>query len=201
VLVIRVTFADGATEDREDASPAFSNGAWILPDPATCAIVSVAGKMVGFSTPDGGETVSFGLEHTGRSFESCRVWRITSAPNEPLAGEWAECHVETCEEQIARLTTERDGAAARANHLEVQKTVYVRKVAELRGLLADEGKRANAEKARADRLARHARALGQVARITLKGHGYYGFRTARYGEADALRARARRHGEKDGESK
>jgi hypothetical protein len=129
------------------------------------------------------------------------VWRITSAPNEPLAGEWAECHVETCEEQIARLTTERDGAAARANHLEVQKTVYVRKVAELRGLLADEGKRANAEKARADRLARHARALGQVARITLKGHGYYGFRIARYGEADALRARARRHGEKDGESK
>jgi hypothetical protein len=46
------------------------------------------------------------------------------------------------------------------------------------------------EQARA--LTRHARALARVARIALRGHGYYGVRTALYGEADALRARARR---------
>jgi hypothetical protein len=126
--VIRVTFADGATEDREDDTTC-------RPDPHS-------------------------------DFESA-IHLYRGSRVEVKRGDiWDDCHVETFEEQIARLMAERDG-----------------------------------ERARADKLARHARALAQVARITLKGHGYYGFRIARYGEADALRARARRHGEKDGESK
>lgn len=198
MLVIRVTFADGTTEDREDDSPCIGS----MLDPA----LKHPSEERWYLWLDGDRWPLSFCGHNASPLSQWRgwgawVWRITSGKDEPLAGQWAECRVETCEEQIARLTAERDGAAARANHLEVQKTVYVWKVAELRGLLADEGKRANAEKARADRLARHARAIGQVARITLKGHGYYGFRTARYGEADALRARARRHGGKDGESK
>ena len=32
-----------------------------------------------------------------------RVWRFTSAPNEPLAGEWQSARVESCEEQITAL--------------------------------------------------------------------------------------------------
>ena len=153
---------------------------------------------------------------TGPATEPTRAERVAEAQRlrAEARAEAEACTVPMPADLLARYPRsadppqpDRPSGLTRAMHDAAQQRpsvapdLYVRKVAELRGLLADEGKRANAEKARADRLARDALALGKVARITLKGHGYYGFRTARYGEADALRARARRHGGKDGESK
>ena len=108
--MIRVTFADGATEDREDDSPCIANvfepvlrhpseERWYLYFPgAHPAFSFCARNVIRLSDWRGGGAL---------------VWRITSAPDEPLAGEWAECRVESYPEQIARLTGERDAAEKR----------------------------------------------------------------------------------------
>lgn len=132
----RVTFADGY-EDREDDSPCIANvfepvlrhpseDRWYLwfPD-ASPPFSFCARNVIRLSDWRGGGAL---------------VWRITSAPNEPLAGQWAECHVEGHEEQIARLTAERDAAT---RHL----AAAVEQASALRDI---EYRRAEAEKARAD---------------------------------------------------
>jgi hypothetical protein len=128
--MIRVTFADGATEDREDDSPCIitdSAVAWtpanvIDVDPLSELLLSEERDPGMWVLTDKGGPLVLGPEHRqGARTSQLRgwrgstwpaVWRITSAPNEPLAGQWAECRVETCEEQIARLTAERDRAIA-----------------------------------------------------------------------------------------
>lgn len=135
--MIHVTFtADKATEDRFECSPALCSSAQYHPEildparwtwPAALAYAATHHLAAGCAR---GRTV--------------RVWRLTSGKGEQLAGQWAECHVESHEEQIARLTAEKDAAAVRVTHLEAQNGVRARKVDELRGLLADECARANA---------------------------------------------------------
>ena len=106
--MIRVTFADGY-EDREDDSPCIANvfepvlrhpseERWYLwfPD-ASPPFSFCARNVIPLSDWRGGGAL---------------VWRITSAANEPLAGQWAPCRVESYPEQIARLTAERDEAVA-----------------------------------------------------------------------------------------
>lgn len=100
--MIRVTFADGY-EDREDDSPCIANvfepvlrhpseERWYLYFPgAHPAFSFCARNVIRLSDWRGGGAL---------------VWRITSGKGEPLAGQWVECHVESHEEQIARLTGE-----------------------------------------------------------------------------------------------
>ena len=110
--MIRVTFADGY-EDREDDSPCIANvfepvlrhpseERWYLYFPgAHPAFSFCARNVIRLSDWRGGGAL---------------VWRITSAANEPLAGQWAPCRVESYPEQIARLTAENErlGAWAKA---------------------------------------------------------------------------------------
>jgi hypothetical protein len=105
VLVIRVTFADGATEDREDDSPCIGS----MLDPA----LKHPSEERWYLWLDGDRWPLSFCGHNASPLSQWRgwgawVWRITSGNGEPLAGRWESCRVETCEEQIARLTAERD---------------------------------------------------------------------------------------------
>jgi len=109
VLVIRVTFADGATEDREDDSPCIGS----MLDPA----LKHPSEERWYLWLDGDRWPLSFCGHSASPLSQWRgwgawVWRITSGNGEPLAGRWESCRVETCEEQIARLTAERDRAIA-----------------------------------------------------------------------------------------
>jgi hypothetical protein len=110
--VIRVTFADGATEDREDDSPCIGS----MLDPA----LKHPSEERWYLWLDGDRWPLSFCGHSASPLSQWRgwgawVWRITSAPNEPLAGQWAECHVESYPEQIDRLTAERDEEEQRAD--------------------------------------------------------------------------------------
>ena len=104
--MIRVTFAvDKATEDREDDSPCIGS----LLDPA----LKHPSEERWYLWLDGDRWPLSFCGHSASPLSQWRgwgawVWRITSGKGEPLAGRWESCHVETCEEQIARLTAERD---------------------------------------------------------------------------------------------
>ena len=104
--MIRVTFADGY-EDREDDSPCIANvfepvlrhpseERWYLWFPGATMPFSFCARTVRLLSALRGD--------------GALVWRITSAPSEPLAGRWEECRVESYPEQIARLEWERDAA-------------------------------------------------------------------------------------------
>lgn len=105
---ILVTFEDGTTELRAAESPYLSSidlpprspseERWYLP-PYEGAPLSFCGRPV----REIGQA---------RGFLMVYVWRITGGwgEGEPLTGEWQSCRVETVDEQIARLTRERDEA-------------------------------------------------------------------------------------------
>ncbi len=113
--MIRVTFADGATEDRDDDSPCIGS----LLDPA----LKHPSEERWYLWLDGDRWPLSFCGHSASPLSQWRgwgawVWRITSGKGEPLAGRWESCHVETCEEQIARLTAERDAALEDASTAE-----------------------------------------------------------------------------------
>ncbi len=106
-MKIQIRFNDGATEERDADSPAIYD----LFDP----VLRHPSEERWYQWfPDSDRPLSF----CGRSVrvlvtlrgEQAMVWRFTSAPTEPLAGEWQSAYVETREEQIERLTCERDSA-------------------------------------------------------------------------------------------
>lgn len=128
---ILVTFEDGATELRAANSPCVltdnpiewtpdnvvdfdSLSAEILNDPRDPGlwVVTDRGGPLNLSHDRIGARTSQLRAWCG--FKSVHVWRITGGrgKKEPLVGEWQSCRVETVEEQIARLTQERDAAIA-----------------------------------------------------------------------------------------
>jgi len=93
---ILVTFDDGTTELRAANSPA-------LVQPANMHDVTSLGyRRIG--------PIALASTRDVCSQMPLHVWRITGGlgKGEPLTGEWCHCKVETVEEQIARLTRERD---------------------------------------------------------------------------------------------
>lgn len=105
---ILVTFPDGTTELRAANSPAGSD-VYGWPPAATYETDAcdrgwyIAGDLYP-------ELVDW------RGDRDAHVWRITGqdAVTKALTGEWQSCTVETVDEQIARLTRERDAAEKRA---------------------------------------------------------------------------------------
>lgn len=123
---ILVTFPDGTTELRAANSPcAISDSplAWtpinvtdIDPlsvelddktDPGLWVVTDRGGPLYLSRGRCGARTYQL---RAWRGFESVDVWRITGqdAVTKALTGEWQSCRVETVDEQIARLTRERD---------------------------------------------------------------------------------------------
>lgn len=132
--MIRVTFADGY-EDRDDDGPCIadvfdpvlkhpSEERWYLYFPGASPPLSFCARdVIKLSDWRGGGAL---------------VWRLTSASNEPLAGQWEQCHVESYPEQIARLEAERDAEKARADAAE-------KRLTDLRTWAADIVKRSREE--------------------------------------------------------
>lgn len=127
-MKIQIRFSDGVTEERDADSPAIydlfdpvlrhpSEERWYLWFPDSDRPLSFCGRSVhALATLRGGYAM---------------VWRFTSGPTEPLAGEWQSAYVETREEQIERLTRERDAAEGKAKALyHVVESADVSKAAE-----------------------------------------------------------------------
>jgi hypothetical protein len=106
---LQIRFADGTTEERAAASPCILD----IFDPA---LKHPSEERWYLWFPDGPRSLSF----CGRdvwTLDDVRrlhamVWRITDqdATTKALIGEWQSAYVESREEQIERLTTERDNA-------------------------------------------------------------------------------------------
>lgn len=113
---ILITFEDGTTEERDAETPCLS----FLLDPPTR---HPSEERFYLYFPHERHPLSFcGL--TVRTLDSANgsgllavVWRLTGHTENPytLTGEWQPCRVETLEEQVVRLTRERDAAAAVAD--------------------------------------------------------------------------------------
>lgn len=99
---ILCTFEDGTTELRPANSPAHWANADRLRHVRRIGPEDMSAVARGsFSTI---------ADNRGLPKECFSVWRLTGHTEEPytLTGEWQSCRVETVEEQIARLTRERD---------------------------------------------------------------------------------------------
>lgn len=106
---LQIRFADDTTEERDAASPCIFD----LFDPV---LKHPSEERWYLWLPDAERPLSF----CGRSVrtldtlrgERAMVWRITGqdAATKALIGEWQSAYVETREEQIERLTAERDAA-------------------------------------------------------------------------------------------
>lgn len=104
---VLVTFEDGTTELRPANSPAHFH-----------PVRRLRGDVLG---PGDYETALDGRWLTiarMRGQQAVSVWRETGvrAEGKPLTGEWRACRVETVEEQIERLTLERDAAMCTIRH-------------------------------------------------------------------------------------
>lgn len=110
---VLITFLDGTTELRPEWTPCImAFGRDMLPRaPHLAAYANLSdGLCIDGRTPSPISSVRFPLVF-GRY-----QWRITGQDiaTKTLIGEWCEAHVETTDEQIERLTRERDAALARA---------------------------------------------------------------------------------------
>lgn len=107
---ILITYADGATEQRPGDSACLatifepppkhpSEERWYLYFPGEALPLSFC-------------AITVRPIESVRAFRNVYVWRLTGHTEEPytLTGEWQSCNVETVDEQIARLTRERDDA-------------------------------------------------------------------------------------------
>ena len=109
MMDILVTFPDGTTELRAPESACLSSigdsrlrhpseERWYLYFPEDHRPFSFCGMSV------------FRLRDVRGVWSTARVWRLTGHTEEPytLTGEWQKVQIETVDEQIARLTRERD---------------------------------------------------------------------------------------------
>ena len=106
--MIRVFFPDGSHEDRDDASPCIAD----IFEPK---LRHPSEERWYLHFPDEPIPFSFcacGVRPISRWRGGVLVWRITGGmgPGEALTGKWQSCRVEATEEQIDRLTAERDRA-------------------------------------------------------------------------------------------
>lgn len=112
--MIKVTFADGTSDMRPEWSPciqSFGSDAGDLPRaPHLAAYADIGGLCIDGRSIREISTVRFPLVF-GRFH-----WRITGqdTTTKALTGEWQEGHVESHDEQVVRLTSERDAALVRA---------------------------------------------------------------------------------------
>ncbi len=107
---ILVTFPDGTTEPRAADSACL----YSLFDPPSRHPSEERWYLY---FPDEARPLSFLARPVAtirdvRGAHDVYVWRLTGEADGALTGEWQAVHVETVDEQIARLTRERDAAVA-----------------------------------------------------------------------------------------
>lgn len=105
---ILVTFTDGTTEMRPANCPVGTGSASWIPG----GDIGLVGKMLRIDLPDGREAFAWRLDYAREAWGDVSVWCIVGQDpiTKALTGQWRQCRPETVNEQIDRLTRERDDA-------------------------------------------------------------------------------------------